>query len=67
MSYILHCRKCGATLSNKWIKFHEQKNEIDNTKLLKELNITRNCCKTDIITSMADEKYYEYINYKKSL
>jgi DNA-directed RNA polymerase subunit N (RpoN/RPB10) len=65
MAYVLHCRKCGSTISKKWLLFHEKKNDKDNSELLKELNITRDCCKTDIITSRADENYYDYIKYIK--
>lgn len=63
MANILICQKCGSTISEKFIKFHQllkikkEKNEdiTDNRDIFKQLNIIDKCCKITILTSYADK------------
>lgn len=69
MSSFIVCVNCGSTLSEKYFKFHEEvkkrKNIEDNRDLFKKLNITRQCCKITINTSLPDKIYNESLLYTK--
>ena len=68
MSNIVNCRNCGITISEKWFIFKQlvrekrkknEKGEINNSDILAKLNIVRDCCKKEIITSLPDPGYLE--------
>lgn len=62
MAELIICKNCGSTISNKYFTFHDmvknkKQNNNDNSDIFKELNITRICCKTFIISSNPDDNY----------
>ena len=69
MNTSLICEECGATLNYKCALFKMalKKKKLgghdisDNRDLIKGMNLTRECCKKNVLSTMLDSSLYEHL------
>ena len=65
MSIPIRCFTCGKVLGNKHERFLSYN---DKEKAFKDLNITRYCCKTILLTTIDTESFFQnYTNFPDNI